>query len=40
VADVIALDQRGIGLSNHIPPCTAKRKLDPAVPLTEASLSA
>src|SRR4029450_7012290 len=29
VADVIALDQRGIGLSNHIPPCTADRKLDP-----------
>jgi len=40
VADVIALDQRGVGLSNHIPPCTARRKLDPAVPLTEASLSA
>jgi pimeloyl-ACP methyl ester carboxylesterase len=40
VADVIALDQRGIGLSNHIPPCTAVRKLDPAVPLTEASLTA
>jgi pimeloyl-ACP methyl ester carboxylesterase len=40
VADVIALDQRGIGLSNHIPPCTAKRKLDPAVPLTEESLTA
>jgi pimeloyl-ACP methyl ester carboxylesterase len=40
VADVIALDQRGIGLSNHIPPCTARRKLDPAVPLTEASLTA
>jgi len=40
VADVIALDQRGIGLSNPIPPCTAKRKLDPAVPLTEESLTA
>jgi len=40
VADVIALDQRGVGLSNHIPPCTARRKLDPAEPLTEASLSA
>jgi pimeloyl-ACP methyl ester carboxylesterase len=39
VADVIALDQRGIGLSNHIPPCTAKRKLDPADPLTEESLT-
>jgi pimeloyl-ACP methyl ester carboxylesterase len=40
VADVIALDQRGVGLSNPIPPCTARRKLDPAEPLTEASLSA
>jgi pimeloyl-ACP methyl ester carboxylesterase len=40
VADVIALDQRGVGLSNHIPPCTARRRLDPAVPLTEASLTA
>jgi pimeloyl-ACP methyl ester carboxylesterase len=40
VADVIALDQRGIGLSNHITPCTARRKLDPAVPLTEAVLTA
>lgn len=40
VADVIALDQRGVGLSNHIPPCTARRKLDPAVPLTEAGLTA
>lgn len=39
VADVIALDQRGIGLSNHIPPCTAARKLDPAAPLTENSLT-
>lgn len=40
VADVIALDQRGVGLSNHIPPCTARRKPDPAVPLTEATLGA
>lgn len=40
VADVIALDQRGVGLSNHIPTCTARRKLDPAQPLTEASLGA
>jgi pimeloyl-ACP methyl ester carboxylesterase len=40
VADVIALDQRGVGLSNHIPLCTAKRRLDPAAPLTEASLTA
>lgn len=40
VADVIALDQRGTGLSNHIPPCTAERRLDPAAGLSEASLSA
>lgn len=40
VADVIALDQRGTGLSNHIPPCTARRRLDPAVTLTEDSLTA
>ncbi|MEA3039854.1 MAG: hypothetical protein QOE79_2367 [Sphingomonadales bacterium] len=40
VADVIALDQRGVGVSNHIPPCTAERRLDPAVPLGEASLTA
>jgi pimeloyl-ACP methyl ester carboxylesterase len=40
VADVIALDQRGVGVSNPIPPCTARRRLDPAAPLTEATLSA
>jgi len=40
VADVIALDQRGVGLSNQIPPCTAERRLDPAVGLTEAALTA
>jgi pimeloyl-ACP methyl ester carboxylesterase len=40
VADVIALDQRGVGLSNHIPPCTAGRRLDPAAVLSEASLTA
>ncbi|HWT13162.1 MAG TPA: alpha/beta hydrolase [Allosphingosinicella sp.] len=39
VADVIALDQRGTGLSNHIPPCTASSRLDPAVVLNEASLT-
>ena len=39
VADVIALDQRGVGLSNHIPPCTASRRLDPAEGLSEASLT-
>ncbi len=40
VADVIALDQRGVGLSNHIPPCVAERRLDPAGVLGEASLAA
>lgn len=40
VADVIALDQRGVGLSNHIPPCTAERRLDPAAILNEATLTA
>jgi pimeloyl-ACP methyl ester carboxylesterase len=40
VADVIALDQRGVGLSNHIPPCTAARRLDPAQGLSEATLTA
>lgn len=39
VADVIALDQRGVGLSNHVPPCTAKARFDPALVLTEASLT-
>jgi pimeloyl-ACP methyl ester carboxylesterase len=40
VADVIALDQRGVGLSNHIPPCTASRRLDPALVLNEATITA
>ncbi|MDQ4088226.1 MAG: alpha/beta hydrolase, partial [Pseudomonadota bacterium] len=40
VADVIALDQRGVGLSNHIPPCTAPRRLDPNLVLGEESLTA
>jgi pimeloyl-ACP methyl ester carboxylesterase len=40
VADVIALDQRGVGLSNHIAPCTAARRLDPAAGLNEAALTA
>ena len=39
VADVIALDQRGVGLSNHIPPCTAPRRLDAAQVLSEATLT-
>lgn len=40
VADVIALDQRGTGFSNHVPPCTAERRLDPSLVLSEATLSA
>jgi len=40
VADVILLDQRGTGFSNHIEPCTAARPLDPNLVLTEAVLSA
>jgi pimeloyl-ACP methyl ester carboxylesterase len=40
VADVIALDQRGVGLSNHIAPCTADARLDPAAVLNEATLTA
>lgn len=39
VADVILFEQRGTGLSNHIPACTAQRKLDPTVVLTEQLLS-
>ncbi len=40
VADVIVLDQRGVGLSNHIPNCTTERRLDPAAGLNEAALTA
>jgi pimeloyl-ACP methyl ester carboxylesterase len=40
VADVIALDQRGTGWSNHVPPCAADRRLDPAQVLSEATLTA
>ncbi len=39
VGDVIALDQRGTGLSNSILPCTADRPLDPAGKLSEAGLT-
>jgi pimeloyl-ACP methyl ester carboxylesterase len=39
VADVIALDQRGTGLSNHIPPCQAEAALDPGQVLSEATLT-
>ncbi|HEY0148146.1 MAG TPA: alpha/beta hydrolase [Allosphingosinicella sp.] len=38
--DVIMLDQRGTGFSNHIPSCTAQRRFDPAVTLTDATLTA
>ena len=40
VGDVIALEQRGVGPSNHIPECTAERRLDPSQSLTEATLTA
>jgi len=38
-ADVIAFDQRGVGLSNHIPECQAAHRLDPALGLTERVLT-
>jgi pimeloyl-ACP methyl ester carboxylesterase len=40
VADVIAFDQRGTGFSNHIPRCTAERRLDPIKVLSEATVTA
>jgi pimeloyl-ACP methyl ester carboxylesterase len=40
VADVIALDQRGVGMSNHIPECQAAHRLDPSLVLSEATLAA
>ena len=40
VGDVIALDQRGVGLSNAIPRCAAEAPLDPALGLSEAVLTA
>lgn len=40
VADVIALDQRGTGLSNHLPSCISPKQPDPsAQPLTEVSMT-
>lgn len=39
VADVIALDQRGVGMSNHIPDCQAAHRLDPALVLSERTLT-
>lgn len=38
--DVIALDQRGTGFSNHIKPCQASRRFDPAVTIGDRSLTA
>lgn len=40
VADVILLDQRGTGLSNHTPLCSASAAFDAATPLTQASYTA
>jgi pimeloyl-ACP methyl ester carboxylesterase len=39
VADVIAFDQRGVGMSNHIPNCRADHPLDPALGLSERTLT-
>lgn len=39
VADVIALDQRGVGKSNHIPACKPETPPDPSSPLTRDSLT-
>jgi pimeloyl-ACP methyl ester carboxylesterase len=39
VADVIALDQRGAGMSNHIPECQAAHRLDPVLVLSEQTLT-
>ena len=40
VADVIALDQRGVGLSNQLPRCRAPAAMPTAPVLSEASLTA
>jgi len=39
LGDVIALDQRGVGISNAIPSCRADAALDPAGGLSEATLT-
>lgn len=39
LGDVIALDQRGVGISNAIPSCRADAALDPADGLSEATLT-
>jgi pimeloyl-ACP methyl ester carboxylesterase len=38
LGDVIALDQRGVGVSNAIPPCRADAALNPAGGLSETTL--
>ena len=40
VGDVILLDQRGTGFSNHIPRCTSPHRLDPSITLTDVTLTA
>lgn len=40
VADVILLDQRGVGLSNQTPLCEASASFDAATPLTQAAYTA
>lgn len=39
LGDVIALDQRGVGVSNAVPPCKANAALDPAGGLNEAAFT-
>lgn len=39
LGDVIALDQRGVGVSNAVPPCKASAALDPAGGLNEAAFT-
>lgn len=40
VADVIALDQRGTGISNHMPSCTAPAKPPSSAVITEETMTA
>ena len=39
LGDVIALDQRGVGVSNAVPPCKANAALDPAGGLNEKTFT-
>ncbi len=39
LSDVIALDQRGVGISNAVPPCKANTALDPSGGLTEQAFT-